>query len=432
MKVRRVALILLLAIAVSVIAPLGAGALAFSYSTGFQVQNLSTSTASISIVFYNPDGTVANTVADSIAGSGSKTYFPLTAVTDGFDGSVVIQSGQQVAAVVNVLGSGAAPAAASYVGAMQGSPTLMLPLLMKNNSGYNTWFKVQNAGSTTTTVNVAYSDGTTATASVAPGASAMFNQATETHSLAVFSAIVTNTGNQPLAAAVIEESTTVMFAYSGFTGGSTNPVMPLINANNAGYITGVQIQNAGSAATDVTVTYTPSLAGTVQTETQSIPAGGSRTFALGLFAANQQRFVGSARVTTNTASQPLVAIVNQLRPGANGEAYGGFDPAQATNTVVMPLIMDRNSGYYTGFSVMNVGSAAATVNCTFTGTAYTVSDTLAPGEAMTALQNNQIAAGYVGSGTCTAGAGSQIVAVVNELGSGAGDQFLVYEGIPAS
>jgi hypothetical protein len=210
----------------------------------------------------------------------------------------------------------------------------------------------------------------------------------------------------------------------------------LINANNAGFTTGVQIQNSGTSATNVTLSYTPA-DGTACQETQPIPAGGSATFALAAFAngANSNcvagaKFVGSAQVTTNSASQPLVAVVNQHKLGTNGEAYGGFDAAGATSTVVLPLIMDRNSGYWTGFSVMNVGGSSTTVNCTFTGTSYTAGDTLAAGEAFTDLQNGAIASGYVGSATCTASGGGQIVAIVNELGpSATADQLLVYEGI---
>jgi len=75
-----------------------------------------------------------------------------------------------------------------------------------------------------------------------------------------------------------------MFAYTGFMAGSPNPVMPLVNANNNGYVTGIQIQNIGTQPTDVTLSYTPSAAGSACTETQTIPAGQSKTFALAAFA----------------------------------------------------------------------------------------------------------------------------------------------------
>jgi len=404
------------------------------YTSGFQVQNLSSKTATITITYYNPDGTTATTATDTIPANGSKTYFPIHAAS-GFNGSVVISSDQQIASVVNVLTSSGAKAGASYVAASQGGTTVSLPLLMKNNSGYNTWFHLQNTGTSDANVTINYSDGTSATATIKPGAAKLFDQSTETHSAAVFSANITS--NQPVAAAVMEENPQVMFAYTGFLTGSTNPVMPLINANNSGYVTGVQIQNVGTQATEVTLSYTPSTAGTACTETQTIPAGQSRTFALAAFANGSNsncvpgaRFIGSASVTANSTNQPLVAIVNQLLPGVNGEAYGSFNPANATNKVVLPLIMDRNSGWFTGFNVMNVGSSPTTVTCTFTGTSYTVSGTLNPGQALTDIQNNKISSGYVGSGTCTASNPTdKIVAVVNELNPGVGDNLLVYEGI---
>jgi hypothetical protein len=423
------ALVLLLALSISG----QAFAQKFTYQSGFQVQNLENQAATVVITYYKQDGTVdGSSVNDTIPASGSKTYFPISA-SSGFNGSVVISSDREIGSVVNILGSGGSNAAASYVGSSAGNTSVQIPLLMKGNSGFDTWYNLQNTGSATANVTVAYSDGTSATGTIAPGASKTFFQANETHPVKVFSAVVTS--DQPVAAAVVEESSTVMFAYSGFNAGSTNPVMPLINANNAGYITGAQILNGGTQSTNVTVSYTPSAAGTACTETQTIAAGQSATFALGAFGtganstcAAGERFVGSARVTTNSTSQPLTAIVNQLLPGVNGEAYGAFDPTAATDTVVMPLIMDRNGSFFTGFNLLNVGSSAS-VNCTFSGNSFTISTTLGANAATTQIQNGQIAAGYVGSATCAAGSGGLLLAVVNEVSTAAGDNFLVYEGI---
>jgi hypothetical protein len=427
-------------------APQNASALQFSYTASINVQNLSTSNASIVITFYNPDGTTAGTTSDTIPGSGRVFYFPLSGVTSGFNGSAVVSSDQQVAAVVNVLGNNGV-AAASYIGFQAGGTTLNLPLLMKGNFGYNTWFKVQNTGSAATNITVNYSDGTSATANnVAPGASATFDQSTETHSLTVFAATVT--ASQPIAASVIEENSTTMFAYNGFTAGSTLPVAPLINANYFGYITGIEIQNGGGASTQVTMSFTPALAGTACTETHTIAPGQAKTFSLYAFSVTApagkapdatdcafgSTFQGSGKVTVNSGNQPLTVIVNQLNSTAGtGEAYSGFDPAAATSKVVMPIIMDRYFGYFTGFNIMNVGTTATDINCTFTGTSVTVAKTgLAPNAAFnvnTTTFDKPIADSYVGSGTCTASGGGKIVGVVNELNSSGGDQFLVYEGI---
>lgn len=428
-----ISLFLSLAISPSIVSAQGK----FSYTAGIQVQNLETTPATVTLTFYKQDGSVDTTVNDTVAASGSKTYFPL-GVSSGFNGSAVVSSTTKVAAVVNILGSNGL-AAASYIGASQGATSASLPLLMKGNSGFDTWFNVQNIGTGSASITINYSDGTSQTDTIPLYGSKTYFQSTETHSQAVFSGTVTS--NQPIVTAAIQESSQVMFAYNGFSAGSVNPVLPLINTNNSGYITGVQIQNTGTTATNVTVTYTPSSAGTACTETKTINPGSSQTFALQAFSAGTspisgstcvrgQRFIGSAQVTSNSTNQPLVVIVNQLLPNRNGESYSGFDPALATNKVVMPLIMDRNSGYFTGFNVMNVGSSSTTVSCTFTGTSYNVSGTLNPGQALTDLQNGKIANGYIGSGTCTASGSGKIVAVVNELGpSSTSDQLLVYEGI---
>jgi hypothetical protein len=422
--------LLLVLVAVSV-----ASAGKFTYLSGIQVQNLAAVDANVQLSYYNQDGTTDGTVDDIIPANDSITYFPVGA-SDGFDGSVVISADQPVAAISNILGNLGA-AAASYVGTSAGSTSVNLPLLFKGNAGFDTWFNVQNTGTAAATVNVAYSDGTLAgPVTIASGAAHTFDQLLETHSAAIFSGVVSS--DQPVAVAVIQESVDVMFAYTGFTSGTPNPVLPLINSNNSGYITGVQIQNTGGTPTDVTVSYT-AVVGTDCTETLTVPANGSTTFALLAFSGTHAgetcanaptTFVGSAEVTGNTAGNDLVAIVNQLKVGVNGGTYGSFDAATATGTVVLPLIMDRNSGYYTGFNVQNVGAADTTVTCTFTNSTHTETATLSPGEAMNALQFNAIADAYVGSATCTASASGSIIGVVNELGpSGADDQLLVYEAI---
>ena len=424
-----------------------------AYTSGVQVANLEGTVANITLAAYNQDGTKnGSDLTDTIPANGSKTYFPISNVQAGFNGSLVFSSDKKIAAISNILaiaGGVTGKAAASYVGRDTGATTIRLPLLNKGNSGFNTWFSVQNAGTADATISIDYSDngiGADKTETIKPGAAKVFYQSAETHTAATFAGTVTSTNNQPLVAAVIQESSAVMFAYTGFTGaGSTAPVFPLINANNSGYITGLQIQNAGAQETEVTVSYTPGTGtGTACTEKQTIAPGASKTFALLAFANSSLgaaencldgvRFVGSAKVTANSTNQPLVGIGNQLFPNRNGEAYGSFSADEATAKVVMPLIMARNGGYFTGFSVQNVGDAATTVSCSFTNTSETIAaTTLQPGQALADLQANRFGTGaYVGAGTCTAAAGGKIVAVVNQLGaSTANDPLLVYEGIAA-
>jgi hypothetical protein len=429
-----------------------------SYTSGFQVQNLASALATISIDYYQADngaagaGTIVLNVGDTIAANASKTYFPT--MSGSFTGSVVLSSDQPLAAVTNVQNS-AKTAGAAYVAKSVGSNSVALPLLMKNNGSvpYDTWFSVQNTSTSTANIAIDYSDCPANTnTTVLPGASKTFYQASEAcHTAKVFSGNITS--DQPLVVVVMEENSAKMLAYTGFADGATDIVLPLINANNSGITTGVQIQNLGGSATNVTVSYTPSLAGAACTETQSIAANSSATFALKAFSTSQAgltttcaggaKFVGSGKVTGNSTSQNLVAIVNQTK-ALYGEAYGAFDPASATGKLVMPLLMDRNGSnlYSTGFSIMNVGTTTAYVKCTLTnlpgGVSYSPSGTLAPGAALTPNQNGSIGVNYVGSGTCltytsatfaTPDPNGKIVGIVNELGRTTADRLLVYEAV---
>ncbi|HEU5014464.1 MAG TPA: hypothetical protein VFT66_18210 [Roseiflexaceae bacterium] len=426
-----------------------ASAAATSFSTGFQIQNLSNATANVSISFV-PSGsaTASATVTTTIPANGAKTYATLPAdVAAGFTGGAVINSDQQVAAVVNVLANNSFFYGEAYGGFSAGANSVTVPLLFKGSFGFNSFFNVQNTGTAATDVTVTYSGGglsasVTEKKTVQPGSSERFDQGTNGQLPAGFNgSAVVSSSSQPVAVAVIENGPTTLLAYNGFVGTSTAPVMPLINANNSGFITGISMQNAGTQATNVTVSYTHSSAGADCTETKAVPAGGTAFFAIDAFAkdntgetcANGATFVGSARVTANSASQPLIAVVNQLNQKTNkGGAYDSFDAASGTSTVVFPLIQDRVAGYFTGFSIVNVGSAPVNINCTYSNTSVTQSiSNLAPNATWTAVQLNVIGNGYNGAGVCTATGGTpKIVGVLNQVAtSSTTDAFFVSEAI---
>jgi len=415
------------------------------YTASVQLFNIAGSSTNITLTFYNPDGTTQASVTDTLQGNQSKTYFPVTSTGNSFKGSMkATSSSQNIVSIANIVAPGSI-AAAAVVGKSTGSTTVRLPLLNKNNGGFFTWFSVQNTGNSSANVSVQYSDNTnTSYNNLAAGAARTFYQANESHDSANFAAQITSA--QPLVATVIQETPRVMLAYTGFTNaGPTLPVFPLVNTNNTGYVTGIQLQNNGSSSTNVTVSYQPSTAGTACTETQTIDASAVKTFALYVFDSDPnnntgittncvagQTFIGSAKVTTNSTSKPLAGIINQLNSNAfKAGAYTAFDVNAATHKVVFPLIMDRNGGYYTGFNVQHVGGSTSQVTCTFTNSSYTASANLSSGQSLNDIQLNKIANGYVGSATCTAAnTGVKLVGVANQLGPGAAyDRFLVYEGI---
>jgi hypothetical protein len=430
-----------------------AKAAAYSYTSPFSLQNLSSSTANVTITFYDQNGSIpaSSTINATIAGNSIGVY-ALTTISSGFNGSVVASSDQPLASTVNVNATASGKSMwAAYSGGSTGSTTVYLPLLDKGNFGINSWFNVQNAGTSTANVTVNYSDGSVYTNTIAPGAAKTFDQANETHSLTVFSAIVTS--NQPVIAVVMREDAATVGAYTGFAGGSTNPVFPLVNAQPAyGIFTGISIQNLTGTSTNVTVTFIKDDASTC-TETQTIAGNSQVNFGLYAFTftptaqyitdrgysttctgAKPRTWVGAGRVSSNSASVAVVAAVVQAHlgyPSGNYTgAYSAFNPSVATSKVVYPLIMDRNYGYFTGIGVMNVGSSTTSVTCTFSGTGYSVTKSLAPNEVLVDVQQNKIAANYVGGGTCIAtGGDAKIVGEVNQFRNGYPyDELLVSEG----
>lgn len=443
---------------------------AVTYTSGFQVQNLESTNAAVSLEFYNQDGTLAVTPAPTytVAGNGSKTFFPINDVSTGFNGSLVITSDKDIRAVSNLVGSGPGNYFAATNGFQAGSAALSLPLVMCNNSGFDTFFNVQNAGSADANITINYVPGSNGTARsetavIKPGAAKTFNQtagsttvncSTLADGSGKFIGSASITSSQPVVAAVMQLNTgsfKVLMGYGGFTLGSSMVALPLVMANNSGFYTGIQVQNTGASATTVTIQYSPNTVSggnNPVNESFSLAAGASKTIIQngappGNGSANDWgtvgKYIGGALVT-NSGSQPLVAIVNQVRPApALGSAYEGFDPLTATVKVSAPLIMANNSTYYTGIQVQNVTTGSVNVTIKYgpnTAGAFAPADevfTLAAGASKTIIQNgappgngstvnNWGTNKYIGSATVTAS--GNVVAIVNQVSlSVAGDQF---------
>jgi len=135
-KKTRLAIVVIMVLALAV--PLTVSAQSGGpYTAGFQLQNLDPGTATISINYYDQAGGSVATVPDTVSGNGSKTYFPLSAVSSGFNGSVVISSDKPLAAIVNVLKSDF-NGGASYGGFSSGATSVNLPLIMKSNFSLHT------------------------------------------------------------------------------------------------------------------------------------------------------------------------------------------------------------------------------------------------------------------------------------------------------
>jgi hypothetical protein len=286
---------------------------------------------------------------------------------------------------------------------------------------------------------------------VAPGASQTFDQTGSACLAANCVGAATVTSTEAIVASVMQvqiPGAKNLLAYNGFVSASAKPIMPLVTTGFFGSITGIQIQNTGAVSTSVTMAYAPSptFPGNACQETKDVAPGASTTFFLPVpagclgpdtvYGNTTPAVVGAGAVVTNSASTPLVAIVNQITGGgvANSSAYNAFNAASATSKVSLPLIMDRAAGnLFTGIAIANVGTQPTNIACTFTGTSYTATaNNVPPGGALTDSEFGKIAANYVGGGTCTAtGGDAKISGIVNELNldlPAPSDALLTYEG----
>jgi len=444
-----------------------------TYSSGVQIANLEGTAADITLIYYSQEtGLEVARVDDTIAANSSKTYFPLSGVDDGFNGSMVIESTTQVAAIANLITTdGSYGAATTGFGSNEISTDFSLPLVMCNNSGFNTFFNIQNAGTDDATVEIEYlpgsngKSGVTESVTLKPGAAKTFDQTegSDTKDCADlkdasgrFIGGAQITSDQPVVASVMQLNTgsfKILMGYNGFATGSPEISLPLVMANNSGFYTGIQIQNVGASNTNVTVDYAANTAGSFNPSNDTcnnLGPGDSCTFiqASGKWTG---KYNGAAKIT-NSTDQNLVAIVNQVSPGGGGfgpfgTAYEGFDPAASTSNISTPLVMANNSGYYTGIQVQNVGdSACADITIDYGpnvapgGTFNPVNEVfdLTAGTSKTIIQdsipsknggnNDWTGKKYIGSAQITAPEGCSIVAIVNEVAISSGDKFFTYDG----
>jgi len=450
-----------------------------SYESTVNLTNITNTAGSLTLTYYNPDGSVEATSSDTIAAYETKWYTTLPGLTTSFQGSMVISSSVQLSSMSTIIGKDGSSDPmnyASYIGTSGGAGTVYLPLLMDSNYGFNTYYSVQNTSSSPVDVVITYSDGLVVSPITAlqPNASVTIDNQAEAHTVKKFSATLTATGNIAVAAVQWADGTygKPLLSYNGFDTGLTYPILPMVNQNNYGYWTAIPIQNLGGTATDVTVSYTPTKAGAACSETITIPAYGQVEFGSFAFVfpydpgtppyagmssdcALYVKFVGSAVVTGNSTSQPLVGILNQTTTILPGSDKGGtlmaINPAYATNAVVFPDVRQWHGtdDWWTSITIVNLSGSTlgiGAVSCHAVGTdpggpvdMYFSNPAVIPDGAgwITDLYDGwgPMLNGFVGGVVCEAPPGSDIAGTSNTLGHNAPadmDTYAIYEGINIS
>ena len=347
------------------------------YIIGMQIQNLSAASANVTIEYINPDGYAVFVAHKTIPGNSS-----ITSLEEGpsFGGcnctsmSAKIRSDQPITVATNFITPARTSSSANAV--YGGSAYVNLPVMMRNNNGYSTWFAVQNTHWKPVDIVITYyypAGGIVVKryATIPAGASQIFDQNSDPLIANGFRGSAQIVANGAVAAVVHEESSTGLMSYAGLTtdraGVSLNA--PLIMSHNNGWSTDLNVQNVGAYNTTVRVKFSsntassnpsllPPCAGTPQDAVLSVARGSAVTF-------NQEvspafvgcRYVGSATIT---ADQPLQAVINELS-ASGASAYEALNSSFTTGTVQLPIIQVNNavSRIWTGVQVQNAGQSLA-------------------------------------------------------------------------
>ncbi|MBN1641302.1 MAG: hypothetical protein JXA09_08700 [Anaerolineae bacterium] len=381
----------------------------YPWYTSYMIQNLSsTEQATVVVKYYDTSGTYV-TGADqnlTIPAGGQQTVVQYTDdPTLAGVYSAVVSSDQPVAVVVNQQtappgqsGMNSTPPFSSYSGASEGAIQVTLPEVMYNWYSYYTEFYVQNVGTGTANVDVAYypglggASGVTDSATIPEFTSKNFSQKSKSALGAPsgtfagrFNGAAVVSSDQPVVVVVNEhnEAKRKLFTYNGFPSGSTELVAPSVLRGHYKWYTSISIANPDLVnPAEVQITYyadtvyslPEALRGTVVTATFTIdpgkaltrydgPGGSPTTDPALTDLADFTRFFGTARIESD---RPIVAKVNQENDGGNAEAYNCVDASTATSKVVVPLIQADFYKFYTSLTVLNLSDSDGTLTITYT------------------------------------------------------------------
>jgi alpha-tubulin suppressor-like RCC1 family protein len=285
----------------------------------------------------------------------------------------------------------AAPAVVAIAGGGSHSLAIQLPAVavlpaMTNGAygGYITAATIQNTGSASAPVRIAYFDqngapvGTGDLISSLPvNASWTVRQdngnsfpSTGGDAAQAGSAVVYS--SQPLASFVNEFAPGNVGDATSYSGvqvpsgvGATLYAPTIVNNAYGGYTTGIGLLNQGSSPTDVTITYRDGGGAVINTQTVSGLAGHAyhALYSGDAGLALPSGFAGTATITSS-AGQPLGAVVNETGPGGQFSSYDAL--ASGSSLLNAPVALNNAfGGYYTGMGIQNISATAGTVSVTY-------------------------------------------------------------------
>jgi hypothetical protein len=347
------------------------------------------------VEFFDSAGASAGTLDDTITAWGSLNYYLPSEVypPEGGQYSAVINSDVQVGATASIWNYDFG-GADIYLGTSAPENTLSFPLVYRNHTSGNwtTKITIQNASGSEQTVDLYLYTVGEATADATDSATI---PAFASHTFDITDAAYSAFG--PYGSAVVEGSaplagvadnlrdpgqtlSSIESSYRAFGVAQQGQdiIAPLVYKNYNLWTTGVNVVNKGAVATTVTITYTnarPSIVGGPWVDSFTLDPYSMRTF----FTPNNQTglpdgFYGSAELSSSTTDIAVVVASQRYRTdGAQGVAYEGSVPGDATACVSLPVVHNRTS-WKTGINILNLGAVDSTITINYASSASGIAD----------------------------------------------------------
>jgi hypothetical protein len=208
-------------------------------------------------------------------------------------------------------------------------------------------------------------------------------------------------------------------SYVGIARPGTVVFAPLLVKNNAGWNSGLQVQNAGPRPLMLEAKFSRSNSPVGRwSEVLAAQPGGSATFYQPANSELPDQFVGGAVVSSDLSGM-IGGIVNQVRYSSRmAMAYDA--PGRGAVSVFVPLVYRDFAGWNSGVQVQNLGSSATNASITFYAqngrVAATVQGSVEPSSSETYYLPTVtgLRSSFVGSAVITSG-GEPIAAIVNHV-----------------
>jgi len=294
----------------------------YGFHSELVIQNTAADTANVTLSFYDDAGSLAASPTDTIPGNATKVFaLGDLGISDGrYSVEVVSTNSKALVGICNNWTSALYGEFSDYNAYSGGTTVAYAPSLNNNYYGFVSSLTVQNVDTADANILVTYSNGETEMVTLAPRTSKEYYQPDNPNLPSgnvdgIFSAKIESTNDKKIVVLVNQEDKTKgsLASYNAPSEASTSINCPVTMKAYYQWFSAVTVQNVGSVATDLTITFATGESRTAY----GVPANGTHNF-IQLASDGSPLPDDSSVSAVVTADQPIVAIVNE-----NSEAYTG-------------------------------------------------------------------------------------------------------------